>query len=282
MKYVIISPVKDEEEYILNTLKSVVNQTLKPTRWIIVDDGSLDKTKSLILSFIKDYDWIDLIENDTHDEVRLGGQKVVRAFNKGFKSLNSDYDFLVKLDGDLFLPKKYFEVVSSLFKKNPKLGLCGGVIFNKINTNFIKERPSTYHIRGAFKAIKKECFEDIGGFREMRNWDGVDELDAISQGWKTHVFNLPVLHFKPTSSKYNPLIMSELSGVNAYKMRSSPLLVLLRGLSYVSKSPKFLYTITYFKSYILAFIMREKAILEKDLSDFINKFHIKRILKLSF
>ena len=76
--------------------------------------------------------------------------------------------------------------------------------------------------------------------------------------------------------------MSKLSGTEAYKMRSSPLLVLLRGLSYLSKSPMFFYTIVYFKSYILAFIRREKAILEKDLSSFINKFHIKRILKLSF
>jgi glycosyltransferase involved in cell wall biosynthesis len=282
MKYVIISPVKDEEKYILKTIKAIVNQTLKPVKWIIVDDGSLDRTKDIVLSFVKDYDWIDLVEKNTHEETRLGGQKVVRAFKAGFNQIDTEYDFLVKLDGDLFLPKNYFRIVSNLFEKNPRLGLCGGLIFNKINTHFIKEESSKYHIRGAFKAIKKECFEDIGGFREIRNWDGVDELDAIRKGWRTHVFNLPVFHFKPTSSKYDPLTMSKLSGTEAYKMRSSPLLVLLRGLSYLSKSPKFLYTITYFKSYILAFIMREKAILEKDLSNFINNFHIKRILKLSF
>ena len=97
MNYTIISPVKNEGKFIKNTLDSIVNQTVKPKEWIIVDDGSTDDTLEILKKYASKYNWIDIIENKTHSEERAGGSKVVRAFYKGYDSIQEhNYDFIVK------------------------------------------------------------------------------------------------------------------------------------------------------------------------------------------
>lgn len=280
MKYIIVTPVKDEEAFIEITIQSILSQTLMPYKWIIVDDGSLDNTREVIRRYTKAHPWILLVNNNTHNQKRSGGSKVVKAFNKGYDLIRNEvFDFIVKLDGDLKLPSNYFEEVSIEFNRNKKLGLCGGVIFNKYNNTFIKESSAEYHIRGAFKSVRKECFEEIGGFREVWNWDGLDEMMAMHKGWETKVIDASVKHFRPTTAAYDIRKHSYKSGFEAYKLRSNLFLTFLRGLVKMRIKPLVFNGMHYWMGYVAAFVKQEPRIICKDLGEFINDFHLKRIFK---
>lgn len=281
MKYTIITPVKNEEDYIRFTLESVVNQTLRPNEWIIVDDGSTDETLSILREYEERYEWIRFIENKTNDEERSGGAKVIKAFYKGYNQiLNQDYDFIVKLDGDIKLPETYFQDVSNVFKNEPKVGICGGYLLNKIGDKLIQEIRIDYHVRGAFKSVRKKCFEEIGGFKEIWNWDGMDQMEAFRLGWDSKVINSAVIHYKPTSSAYNPVKFQFKCGWFAYKLRNNLALTLLRSVGRARQKPYFISTLLYFAGYTYSFLTREDKIIEKPLGDYVNKFHINRIFNL--
>lgn len=140
----------------------------------------------------------------------LGGSKVVKAFYCGLRTINvMDFEYIVKLDGDLILPPNYFDKIINEFKNNPQLGILGGVIFNKLSNNEIKkEKTSSFHVRGALKMIRKKCWDEIGGLKRYWNWDGLDIMEAQFNGWETKSVDVPVVHLRPTSSAYNPLIHS--------------------------------------------------------------------------
>jgi poly-beta-1,6-N-acetyl-D-glucosamine synthase len=280
MRYVIVTPAKNEAEFIEFTIQSVLNQTLKPIEWIIVDDGSDDLTFEKACKYQQNCHWINVIRSHTFSEDRSGGAKVVRAFNYGFSQLKQkDYDFIVKLDGDVELPSDYFESVAKEFREDENLGLCGGIIMNKMGDKLIQEGGFDYHVRGALKAVRKDCFEQIGGFKPIWNWDGLDEMHALYLGWKTKTISKYVVHFRPTSNAYDPVKHAYRSGFEAFKMRNSYFLTLLRTIYRIPKKPLLINSFSYFKGYISALLKKEPHHIEKDLARFINKFHIRRIFK---
>ena len=108
-RFVIVSPVKDEERHIEFTLQSVTSQKLKPELWVIVDDGSRDSTPEIVQRYLSIYPFIRLVSNP-HTGVRQTGSGVIRAFNYGYNTIGAmDYDFIVKLDCDLSFEPDYFE-----------------------------------------------------------------------------------------------------------------------------------------------------------------------------
>ena len=279
MKYVIITPAKDEEKYIENTLKSVTIQTLLPWQWIVVDDGSMDNTAKIIKDYQKCFPWIKLVRNKNTSEKRMGGEKVVRAFYCGFKSItNHDYEFIVKLDADLTLPKNYFENVINAFKEDAQIGLCGGYCIDKKGGLLIKERVSNWHLRGAIKTYRKSCFEEIGGLKEIWNWDGFDEMKARYLGWKVKILPNAVIHHRVTSSSYNAISYYFLSGKEKYKEGDDILLAFIRSLVRFKRKPFIICGLSFFTGYLCSSIQRPAKYVDKDFQKFIRTFHYKRII----
>ena len=127
-RYVIVSPVRDEEQYIEKTIRSVIAQTIQPSEWIIVNDGSHDNTARIIDAFAKEYPWIKVVHR-TDRGLRVPGTGVMEAFYDGYQSLEfAGWDFVLKLDGDVGLEPDYFERCFERFNQDPKLGICGGVM----------------------------------------------------------------------------------------------------------------------------------------------------------
>jgi len=280
MKYIVITPVKNEAEHIRYTLDSVTGQTCLPSRWIIVDDGSTDNTAEIVTEYTHRYPWISLVRKHNTEEARSGGVKVVRAFNTGCAEANlQEYDFIVKLDGDLELPADYFETVIHTFEQDEKTGICGGRILNKYGNEFILEKSNDYHVRGAFKSVRTACFMQIGGFPETWNWDGLDEMKAMFYGWKTHVFEKDVKHYRPTSQAYNPYKHAYKSGKEYYCMRTDFILTFIRFLLRIPRKPYFAGACCFLYGYIAAFFTREPFTIDRPLGKFINRFHYKRIFK---
>ncbi len=204
MKYYIIIPAHNEADFIALTLNSIVSQTLLPSKVVVVNDNSTDATASIVTEFSNAHDYISLV-NKTSEAIHLPGSKVIQAFHKGFETVDADYDFIVKLDADLILPDNYFETIINHFKKDNKIGMVGGFAYIEKNGQWILENLTDKdHIRGAFKAYRKECFLQIGNLKPAMGWDTVDELLCKFYGWKIVTdASLKVKHLKPTGANYN-------------------------------------------------------------------------------
>jgi glycosyltransferase involved in cell wall biosynthesis len=170
----------------------------------VVNDHSTDETASIIEKFAVTNPSIQLV-NIQSDAIHLPGSKVIEAFQKGFDTVDDNYDVIVKLDADLILPTNYFETIISHFTSEDSIGMVGGFAYIEKNNVWILENLTDKdHIRGAFKAYRKACFKQIGGLKPAMGWDTVDELLAKFYGWKVITDeSLKVKHLKPTGAKYN-------------------------------------------------------------------------------
>ena len=204
MEYYVVIPAHNESAFIKLTLDSLAAQTVLPKKVVVVDDNSVDNTAGIIENFANEQGWISLLKS-TSEAIHLPGSKVIRAFQKGLETLDHDYDIIVKLDADLILPSDYFETILHTFESNPKIGMVGGFAYIERNGQWILENLTDKdHIRGAFKAYRKKCFEQIGELKPAMGWDTVDELLAQFYGWKVVTIpELQVKHLKPTGANYN-------------------------------------------------------------------------------
>ena len=204
MNYYIVIPAHNEEKFIGLTLDSLVLQSVLPAKIVVVNDNSIDKTAEIVAGYSQKYSFISLVEKKS-DAIHLPGSKVIQAFQTGFETLDSNYDIIVKLDGDLILPTNYFETIIMQFKSDAKIGMVGGFAYIEKNGNWILENLTDKdHIRGAFKAYRKACFEQIGGLKPAMGWDTVDELLCKFYNWRVVTdSSLKVKHLKPTGANYN-------------------------------------------------------------------------------
>lgn len=199
--YVVVSPVKDEEQYVEATIQAMLKQTIRPKAWIIVDDGSSDRTCEILAPYAADCDWIRVLRI-RRDAMRRLGSAEIRAFQAGYEQVKTlDFDFIVKLDGDLDLPHNYFERLLTAFKQDAKLGIASGVYLEKRDDKWNPTKMPSYHVSGASKIVRRQCFDDIGGFPLFPGWDTADEIKAQSKGWSTrHFTDIPFYHLRPEGS----------------------------------------------------------------------------------
>lgn len=217
MKFLIIIPTHNEEDHLFYCLESLRNQSFTNYKIVVVNDGSTDKTPSIIQEFEqKDHRFSFItLEKSNH----APGSKVVNAFNAGLKTQNlDDFEVVCKYDSDIIFPENYLEKVNDIYKKNPKAGMVSGLVKIKKNVldyssafNFKDEKhqwqfeniSSTNHVRGPIKSYRKECFKDINGLRPTLGWDNIDVMLAKMHHWEViTIKNSWVKHLRPTAYKY--------------------------------------------------------------------------------
>jgi biofilm PGA synthesis N-glycosyltransferase PgaC len=187
-RYVVISPAKDEEARIEKTLQSVIAQTIRPARWVLVDDGSTDRTLEIMEQYARQHDWIRILRTERSAERKLGTAEI-RAFAAGYETVKDlSFDFVVKLDTDLELPPDYFELLLSKFHADDRLGIASGIYLEKLPQGWVPVPMPSYHASGASKMVRTRCFEEIGGFPLFPGWDTADEIKAQFRGWETRHF----------------------------------------------------------------------------------------------
>ena len=277
MKYVIITPVKNEEKYIKFTLDSVCTQTLLPSEWIIVDDNSTDSSAEIIFEYVNNCPWVRLVHKSTC-KVSSYASKVMDAFYFGYERLaQNKYDFIVKLDSDLSFPSNYFETISTEFRNDSKLGITGGYlkegsVIQKIDNYF----P---YVQGAIKSVRSTCFSDINGFRRSNGWDGLDQLEAMSKGWKVKVLPIEVIHHRPETSTYASVNLFILNGVTSFQQRNSFLIAILKSILRFLRTPYFLHGFFFLLGYLKAYVKRYPYIVSEELGEFINKYYLRKIFR---
>ncbi|SRR6266576_5012228 len=201
VKYLVISPVRDEEEHLPSTIESMAAQTIRPAEWVVVNDGSTDKTGLILEEAAKKYLWIRPLHR-VNRGFRKSGGGVVEAFNDGYEAATlRERDFIVKLDGDLSFAPDYFEKCFAHFEEDPQLGVDGGVIVHIFNGQRQVETNPAFHVRGATKIYRQACWDAIGGFWPAPGWDTMDEVKASMLGWKTRSFpDLELEHQRVTGA----------------------------------------------------------------------------------
>lgn len=188
---VIISPVRDEAALIEKTLQSVVAQTVRPTEWVIVDDGSKDNTAAIVQRYAEQYPFIRLVTIKDRGFRKLGGG-VIAAFKFGLTQVTTpNVGFVAKLDGDMSFGPLYLETMFAAFDADPKLAAVSGKVFRPEGEGFVEEWTIDEHVAGQFKLYRWDAFQEIGGFIEEVLWDGIDVHTARMMGWHTKSFDAP-------------------------------------------------------------------------------------------
>ena len=282
-KYVLITAAKNEELFIEKTILSVINQSHKPVEWIIVSDGSTDKTESIVHRYVSDSSIIKLLVNDRNNGRDFASK--VYAINIGLKNVqSSDYDFIGILDADVSFEKEYYSLLIKEFEKNTELGIAGGKYFDLVGGKKIPIYSSPYSIRGATQFFRKECFDEVGGIKPIR-YGGEDALacnSARMYGWQIkNIDNLIVLHHRPTGLTENHIIRTRFrDGFVDYNLGYHPLFELVKCVSRFNERPYIFGSLIRLMGFCWANIKREKRIISNDLKNYIRREQWMRILNI--
>jgi len=282
IRYVIITPARDEEPHIQKTILAVSQQTLRPVKWVIVDDGSSDRTGEIVDGSAKIYPWITTLHRSNRGFRQAGGG-VIAAFNEGYACLESvDWDFLVKLDADLSFPPDYFERCFAEFHKDPNLGIGGGGIYHLENGSLRLEPSPAFHVRGATKIYKRECWEMLGGLVVAPGWDTIDEVKANMLGWSTRTFvDLQVSHYRFTGAADGAWKDSVKNGFANYVTGYHPFFMLFKCLRRLTSRPYVVGSLGLGWGFLKGYIRHAARVEDHALIKYTRNQQIRRLLCLN-
>jgi len=187
-RYVLITPARNEARFIELTLQSMIAQTHRPLRWVVVSDGSTDGTDDLVRKYAAEHDWIELVRMPERKERHFSGK--VHAFNAGrARVADLDYDVIGNLDADVSFPPEHFSYIVGQFASDAELGVAGAP-FREGTFQYDYRFANVENVWGGCQIFRKQCFEDIGGYVAIKGGsiDHVAVVSARMKGWKTRTF----------------------------------------------------------------------------------------------
>jgi biofilm PGA synthesis N-glycosyltransferase PgaC len=271
LQYVVISPARNERKFIEQTLGSMLAQTRPPLRWVIVSDGSTDGTDELIERYQRRSDWLELVRLPLHRDRSFAAK--VQAFNAGFERVRSlPFDLIASLDADLAFAPGYFEFLVSRFEANPRLGV-GGTPFVEHGRHYNYDYTNIEHVSGACQVFRRQCFEDIGGYRPIEGGgiDWVAVTTARLKGWETRTFTeLTCEHLRPMGSAVRSRIGAYFHhGKKDYYLGGHPVWQLFRALHQASRPPYAVAGASLLGGYVWAWLTR----MERPVPPELVRFH---------
>jgi glycosyltransferase involved in cell wall biosynthesis len=232
-EYVLVTPARNEGQFIGQTIEAVISQTIQPKKWIIISDGSTDLTDAIVTSFAAQHKFICFLRMPRNGERSFGAK--VRAFRASHEELkNIDCDYVGNLDADVTFAPNYYERILQHFASDSHLGIAGGIIHELIKDRFVPQRTRLNSVAGAVQLFRRRCYEDIGGYIPLR-FGGVDsaaEIMARMSGWSVRTYpDLQVLHHRPVGSGAGGIVRSRFrQGRSYYSLGYHPVFELLRSL----------------------------------------------------
>jgi glycosyltransferase involved in cell wall biosynthesis len=278
-RYVIITPARDEEKNIEATIRSVAEQTIRPLEWVIVNDGSTDKTAEILDQYAALYPWLRVLHlvNRGHREP---GSGVMRAFEHGLRNLESkDWEFIVKLDGDLSFSPDYFERCFDEFRKDPTLAVGGGTICHNDDGATRLETGLRFHVRGATKIYRRAFWDQSGGLILAPGWDTLDEVKANMLGWTSRSFDdITFVHRRPTGSADGTWRNWFKNGRANYISGYHPLFMLLKCVKRVVQRPYVVMACGLFSGFVSGYIKGVPQVQDKPLIRYVRRQQLRRLL----
>jgi len=280
--YVLITPARNEAQFIELTLKSVVSQTVHPLRWVIVSDGSTDGTDELVNKYSAHNTWIELVRLPERKERHFAAK--VLAFNAGWERvIHLPYSIIGNLDADISFDCEHLEFLLSKFAENPRLGV-GGTPFTEGKGTYDFRFTSIEHVSGACQLFRRECFEAIGGYTPIKG-GGVDLVAVVTsrmKGWQTRSFPEKVcLHHRKMGSGMNRgLKLSFKWGQSDHRLGSHPVWQLFRCFYQMTNRPYVLGGAFCLSGYYFSFLTRRPRAVTKEFAEFRGKEQMERLKRL--
>ena len=271
LTYFLVTPARNEEAFIELTIQSVIHQTVRPVKWVIVSDGSTDRTDEIVRSYTSKYDWIELVRMDERTVRDFAGK--VGAFNAGYaRGKDLRYDIIASLDADITFGPDYFSFLLSKLQLSPELGLVG-TPFAEDGRTYDYRFSSADHVSGACQVFRRECFEQIGGYVPIRG-GGIDWLavtTARMKGWKTRTFTERVSHHhRPMGTASSTTLGAYFKlGGQDYYLGGHPLWQVVRASFQMTRRPYFVGGFLLLLGYISSWLRR----CERPVSAELIRFH---------
>jgi biofilm PGA synthesis N-glycosyltransferase PgaC len=278
-RYVVITPVRDEETYLPRSIESMAGQSVRPQEWVIVNDGSKDSTGEIAEQAARQFPWIQVVHRTDRGYRKWGGG-IIAAFYDGFHSLRcQDWEFMSKLDGDLSFEASYFEGTFQKFAENPKIGIGGGVLYHYENGRKVVEVNPTFHVRGGAKIFRRACWEAIGGLWVGPGSDTVDEVKANMLGWTTMSFiDLQMNHHRPTGSSWGRWGGIVKDGTISYVSGYHPLFMMAKLAAGLVRRPYILGSVAQAYGYAKAYLKRVPRVDDPELIRYLRQQQLARLL----
>ena len=270
LRFALVTPAKNEATFLRETIESVVAQTVRPVRWVIVSDGSTDGTDEIVSEYASRYDWIELVRLPERKERHFGGK--VKAFYAGYEKLAGlEFDIIGNLDADITFDPDYFSFLLEKFQGNPKLGVAG-TPFVEDNRHYDFRFTSIEHVSGACQLFRKQCFEEIGGYIPIKT-GGVDLVAVISarmKGWQTRSFleKSCFHHRKMSSANHRPLGIAYAGGRTDYTHGCDPVWEFFRSIYQMTRSPLLLGGVFCLAGYVWAMLTRAERVVTPEFVHF--------------
>jgi glycosyltransferase involved in cell wall biosynthesis len=272
LRYVLITPARNEERFIEKTIQSVIAQTVLPSRWVIVNDGSRDATASIVIRYLAKYDWMELVDLPTHRDRSFAAK--VHAFNAGFEKVkNLGYEVVGNLDSDVSFDPDYCEFLLSKFQEDASLGVAGTIFQEEGYSSATDSFEGQNHVAGGCQLFRRRCFEEIGGYIPNRagGIDWIAVTTARMMGWKTRSFReKSFFHGRSLGTAERSLLASTFSyGEKDYYLGGHPIWECFRVAYRATKRPYLLGGIALLSGYVSAFLRQ----MERPGSNQLMRFH---------
>ena len=275
-RYLLISPCRNEAGYMRQTLDSVLAQSIRPVKWVIVDDGSTDETPGILAEYARRHDWIEIVTR-TDRGWRAVGPGVIEAFYAGYETINpDDYNYLCKLDLDLRLPPRYFEILMERMTANPRIATCSGKAYIEEGGGLVNERHGDETSLGMTKFYRVSCFKAIGGFVREVMWDGIDCHCCRMKGWIACSWDEPELrfvHLRPMGSSQQSIYTGRMRhGYGQYFMGTGFLFMAASALYRVTEKPYVLGSLAMLWGWIKASVQGKPRYEDAEFRKFLRRY----------
>ena len=280
MKYVLITAAKNEQDFISKTLDSVVNQTLLPEKWMIVSDGSTDRTDEIVAEYAKRFPWIELMQVPQGSSRDFSGK--ANACNRAYERLKAvEHDVVASLDADLSFAPDYFEFLLQKLAADPKLGIVG-TPFSEGGETYDFRFSSVEYVSGACQVFRRQCFEEIGGYVPISGGgiDVVAVMSARAKGWRTRTFPERVLiHHRPMSSANHrdKLAASYKLGLRAYRVGFHPVWQVFRSVYQMTRKPYVVGGMALAAGYFWAMLRGAERPVSREVMEYQRRDQMKRL-----
>jgi len=283
-RLVLIAPCRDEESYARRTLDALERQTLQPALIVVVDDGSTDDTPRILEQYRSRLRSMRVIRREDRGR-RAVGPGVIEAFYAGLDTVDlDDFDYLCKIDLDLDLPDRYFEILVARMEKDPRLGTCSGKPYyvHPRTGRLISEGCGGETSVGMTKLYRVQCFREIGGFVRQVMWDGIDNHRCRMLGWKAASWDDPPIrftHLRPMGSSHRGILTGRMRhGFGQYFMGSDPLYVLASAAFRLAKPPYIMGGTAILWGYLKAALDRAPRYEDQGFRQFLRRYQRQALL----
>jgi glycosyltransferase involved in cell wall biosynthesis len=264
------------------TLDTVVAQSIRPVKWVIVDDGSTDETPRILAEYAKQHDWIKIVTRADRGR-RAVGPGVIEAFYAGYETVNpDDYDYLCKLDLDLRLPVRYFELLIERMEKNPHIATCSGKAYIEKNGGLVNERHGDETSIGASKFYRMSHFKQLGGFVRDVMWDGIDCHRCRMNGFIACSWDDPELrfvHLRPMGSSQKSIFSGRMRhGYGQYFMGTGLVFMLASAVYRIPEKPYVLGSLAILWGWLHSALQRKPRYDDLEFRKFLRSYQWRSLL----